>query len=287
MSEVRTNLGEGLLAIDYAGGLGIITVAPASAPRGGFPTSGIFSVEAIPAGQTAGALYTVSAVAASSGNQNLTLSALEFGTDAPLAPGARIVEVETVRSLTALIAQGAGGGSVSYKYHYFAGGVAISTSGAQAGLTNGLIPDELLATPPTGGVLSGGPGVGTWPQGSVVMLPVFVPSSWDGSAITVGIDLTNAPSVAAGTIDLTAFATDIAPGADTNSALTWSAAGATVSQTVGPSTAPTFPLSHYDLLFPVSGISPGRLVYIAIVRSALDTFAGNAFVILTTVGIKY
>lgn len=132
MAEVRTNLGQGLLAIGYGGGLGAITVSPAGAPRGPFPSTGVFSVEAIPAGQTAGAIYTVSSVAIAGGNQVLTLSALEFGTDVALAPGAAIVEVESARSLVALIAQGAvatvvpGGaaGSIQFNNGGVFGGVA-------------------------------------------------------------------------------------------------------------------------------------------------------------------
>ena len=112
MSEVPVNLGRGVLASGYTAGSGTMTVTPAASPYGALPTSGTFSIAAFPTSAAAGAIYTVSAVVASGGNQVLTISALEFGPDVNLATGSYVVEVISIRSLLALIVENSGSGAV-------------------------------------------------------------------------------------------------------------------------------------------------------------------------------
>lgn len=135
MAEIPQNLAQGVLASAYTAGSGTMTVTPSASPFGSLPTSGTFSVIAVAPGGAAGAIYTVTAVAAAGGNQVLTLGALEFGADVGLVSGSSVANVMSLRSLTAFISQ-------------LAAGAAFHDAETPSGTVNGTnVTFTLAATP--------------------------------------------------------------------------------------------------------------------------------------------
>lgn len=279
MSEQRTNLGQGVLFASYTAGSGTMTVTPASAPRGPFPSSGVFSIEVIPSGSTAGALYTVSAVGTSGGNQVLTV-ALESGSpgaDVNLASGTTIVEVETVRSLVALIVQeSAGGGGAAYRYEWIPAAINQFLTQTVVGFGLASTSAANLNLPVSGNQLFA---TGLMGQSTNFLFGRRIPNGWDGSTITFDLDCIIDGGT--GNATLTGYLGPAVVGALANP-VTW---GAGVSVTV---VAPNIAggLVRFSFALNSSACVAGEFIFVAILRGA-DAFAGNLYPLGGLFGIKY
>lgn len=286
MSELITTLGAGVLAVPYVAGSGTMTVTPSTWPDGlAFPGSGIFSVSLKTGSGPKYPVYTVASFAMSGGNLVFAVT-LEAGTDTAAAAGSVVSEVLTARSLSALISEGGGGGGSVYHYQYVFGGVLLNGTADQLSAMSASGVSNLIANPPIVGGAAG-PGMCTLGAGgSSVMFPFQLPASWDGSAITLDVDVVYDILTTAGTITLEAFSTDVTAGGNGN-VVVWSSAGGSVSQAASSTVYQNFPPLRFHLIVPLAGLAAGDFVYFSIGRPAGDTFAANAYVIGALLGIKY
>lgn len=173
----------------------------------------------------------------------------------------------------------------TYHYTYYAGGVT-NTLGAFSSTLNTPLTNTLGVNSPTAATPKG-PGLSENPAGGAVSIfPIRIPTTWDGSAITIEVDGAFGVGVASGDGTFECYSTLINFGDNTN-VVTWSAASTPSTLTGGGTSFPNFPLGQWGFELPLTGIVAGRLVYIAVARQAGDTFAGPIYIIGINVGIKY
>jgi hypothetical protein len=276
MSELITTLGAGLLAAPYSVGSGSILVTPSAWPDGlPFPAAGVFSVSLKTGPGPKFPVYTVASFTVVSGNL-LMVVALEAGDDTAALAGAIVSEVLTARSLAALIS------APVYRSYYLPGGFV--TTSEFAGAFNVVNLNQLaLVQPELDGEPATGPGVLQFdPGGGSAFFPFRIPSSWDGSPILLKVD---ASFVAFGSGDgsFSTYSAAVVEGGDLQN-VAWSAQGAVVT-VAGPGGG-TQTLAVWDLVVPSSNLAPGGFAYIALVRSATDSFSSAILVIGSSLSIK-
>lgn len=176
--------------------------------------------------------------------------------------------------------------AASYHYQYISGGVLAGTTAPFLGSFNANAASFLTANAPVAGVGTGPAMTTLAAGGSTALLQFALPSTWDGSAITLDVDGTYDVSTAAGTIIFRAYSVDITTGGNAQ-VVTWSSPSATATVNAVNNAFPLFPPQRWSLSVPTSGLTAGHFIYIVIARPSGDTFTANSYVFGANLGIKY